>query len=558
MKIGILESADIMEISSTTNNAPEVFPLGETIVTWTATDSSGNSASATQIISIIDTTLPTIMAPLDVKVEATSMESNVTEFGFAEASDQVEISTITNDAPTVFPLGETIVTWTATDSSGNSASVTQIITVVDTTSPVIENFDSITFEAITQNDNFIEVPLINADDNTKIISITNDAPILFEFGTTIVTWTVVDITGNQSVKEQQIDVIDTTLPTIMAPLDVKVEATSMESNVIEFGFAEASDQVEISTITNDAPTVFPLGETIVTWTATDSSGNSASATQTITVVDTTSPVIIDPENIITNATSKLNNIVTLDQISVIDSISAVQIKNNAPSYYEFGETIVTWTATDSSGNSASATQTITVVDTSAPILTTPQNIVHDAVNVETLLEIGLATVDDIIDDTPTVTNDAPEVFPLGETIVTWTATDKFGNMSSSLQTISVQTCGNDPLSYNLIIGSEDDDILIGTTLSDLIFANSGDDIISGDKGNDCIIAGDGDDIIFGNEGNDNISGQGGNDIIKGQSGEDFIFGGFGLDVIDGGEDIDTCKIIDEPSYDIIIKCESNE
>ena len=87
--------------------------------------------------------------------------------------------------------------------------------------------------------------MINADDNTKIISITNDAPILFEFGTTIVTWTVVDITGNQSVKEQQIDVIDTTLPTIMAPLDVKVEATSMESNVIEFGFAEASDQVEI-------------------------------------------------------------------------------------------------------------------------------------------------------------------------------------------------------------------------------------------------------------------------------------------------------------------------
>ena len=558
VKIGVLESADIMEISSTTNDAPEVFPLGETIVTWTATDSSGNSASATQIISIIDTTLPTIMAPLDVKVEATSMESNVTEFGFAEASDQVEISTITNDAPTVFPLGETIVTWTATDSSGNSASATQIITVVDTTAPVIENFDSITFEAITQNDNFIEVPLINADDNTKIISITNDAPILFEFGTTIVTWTVVDIVGNQSVKEQQIDVIDTTLPTIMAPLDVKVEATSMESNVTEFGFAEASDQVEISTITNDAPTVFPLGETIVTWTATDSSGNSASATQIITVVDTTAPVIINPENIITNATSKLNNIVTLDQISVIDSISAVQIKNNAPSYYEFGETIVTWTATDSSGNSASATQIITVVDTTSPIITTPQNIIHDAVNVETLLEIGLATVDDIIDDTPTVTNDAPTVFPLGETIVTWTATDKFGNMSSSLQTISVQTCGNDPLSYNLIIGSEDDDILIGTTLSDLIFANSGDDIISGDKGNDCIIAGDGDDIIFGNEGNDNISGQGGNDIIKGQSGEDFIFGGFGLDVIDGGEDIDTCKIIDEPSYDIIIKCESNE
>ena len=37
---------------------------------------------------------------------------------------------------------------------------------------------------------------------------------------------------------------------------------------------------------NDAP-VFPLGETIVTWTATDSSGNSASAAQSITIIDTT-------------------------------------------------------------------------------------------------------------------------------------------------------------------------------------------------------------------------------------------------------------------------------
>ena len=45
---------------------------------------------------------------------------------------------------------------------------------------------------------------------------------------------------------------------------------------------------------------------------------------------------------------------------------------------------------------------------------------------------------------------------------------------------------------------------------------------------------------------------------QGQSGEDFIFGGLGLDVIDGGDDIDTCKVIDEQNYDIVIKCESNE
>ncbi len=473
------ETSDDVEISSVTNDAPEVFPLGETIVTWTATDSSGNSSSQSYTITFVDTIIPEILIS-DETFEATIFGGTNIPLEFPEIID-IQNTELTNDAPEVFPLGETIVTWTATDSSGNSASTTQTITVVDTTAPVVENLDSLTFEATAQNANLVEIPLITASDNTEIISITNDAPVLFEFGTTIINWSVVDIIGNQSVVEQQIDIIDTTLPTITSPVDVEVEATSMENNLVEFGFAEASDQVEISTITNDAPTVFPLGETIVTWTATDSSGNSASATQTITVVDTT-----------------------------------------------------------------------------APVITTPQNIIVDAVNTETLLEIGLATIDDIIDDSPIITNDAPTVFPLGETIVTWTATDKFGNTSSSLQTISVQTCGNDPLSYNLIVGSEEDDILIGTALSDLIFANGGDDIISGDKGNDCILAGDGDDIIFGNQGNDHISGQGGNDIIKGQSGEDFVFGGLGLDVIDGGDDIDTCKVIDEQSYDIVIKCESNE
>ena len=186
------------------------------------------------------------------------------------------------------------------------------------------------------------------------------------------------------------------------------------------------------------------------------------------------------------------------------------------------------------------------------------NITINAIKLQSSLEIGSATSEDIIDDSPSITNDAPEVFPLGETIVTWTATDKFGNVSNSDQIISVQACGNSPSYYNMITGSENDDILIGTTVSDLIFGFGGDDIISGDKGNDCILAGDGNDIIFGNEGNDNISGESGNDIIKGHSGDDLIFGGFGLDVLDGGEDIDTCQIIDEQHYDIVIKCELNE
>ena len=94
-------------------------------VTWIATDTSGNSASATQIIYVIDTSLPDIIAPSDLLVEASDSVQNIIDLGGARVSDLVEISSITNDAPEVFPLGETIITWTTTDTSGNSASATQ-------------------------------------------------------------------------------------------------------------------------------------------------------------------------------------------------------------------------------------------------------------------------------------------------------------------------------------------------------------------------------------------------------------------------------------------------
>jgi hypothetical protein len=112
-----------------TNNASSFFPLGETIVTWTATDASGNTATATQKVTVVDTTPPTIEAPdtLTVLVNAPKSVLN----GRATATDIVDPNpTLTNDAPDFFPPGTTTVTWTATDSSGNTATKTTIVTAI--------------------------------------------------------------------------------------------------------------------------------------------------------------------------------------------------------------------------------------------------------------------------------------------------------------------------------------------------------------------------------------------------------------------------------------------
>lgn len=83
-------------------------------------------------------------------------------------------------------------------------------------------------------------------------------------------------------------VADTTKPVITAPADVTVVAVAVLPMTVDIGTATATDNSGIApVITNDAPAKFGLGVTTVTWTATDVSGNFATATQKVTV---TAPV----------------------------------------------------------------------------------------------------------------------------------------------------------------------------------------------------------------------------------------------------------------------------
>jgi hypothetical protein len=552
--LGEPKVADLVAVDSVTHDTPSAFSLGDTTVTWTATDSSGNTATATQLVSVVDTTAPTITAPENITVEAASRSGTSVSIGEATATDAIGVESITNDAPEAFGLGTTTVTWSATDAAGNTATATQTITVSDTTAPTITAPADITTEATSYENNSIPLNLPATSDAVSDVLIENDAPAEFSLGQTIVTWTATDEAGNSATATQTITIVDTTAPTITAPADITTEATSKSENTIALEAPITSDNVGVESVTNDAPDKFPVGETIVTWTANDSAGNSESVSQKIIIVDTVPPKFAKLGGITVEASSVEDNHVTLDTPSVSDILDIISLTSDAPNTYALGETIVTWTATDESGNSATATQLVTIVDTTAPNLTIPQNVVIDAVALVTPVSVGEALADDLTDSQPQITNNAPSIFPLGDTMVTWTAVDKYGNTQSQTQTVTVQACGKPHSSYNAIIGTEDDDMLLGTTLADLIFGLGGDDILIGDKGNDCILAGEGDDIVYGNEGDDTITGDNGGDILKGQSGQDTINGSTGTDIIDGGDDIDSC-ISSAKDNDIVTKCE---
>lgn len=89
-----------------------------------------------------------------------------------------------------------------------------------------------------------------------------------------------------------VTVVDTLPPSINEPADVQAECAAPEGTPVDLGVASASDACDPSPqVDNNAPPLFPLGNTDVLWTATDDDGNQVSATQSVTVVDTTPPVI---------------------------------------------------------------------------------------------------------------------------------------------------------------------------------------------------------------------------------------------------------------------------
>jgi hypothetical protein len=182
----------------------------------------------------------------------------------------------------------------------------------------------------------------------------------------------------------KVTVNDTQNPTISAPPDASYQCAS-EVPPASPSQATASDNCGAPTVgvseSNNGGAGSIASPLIITrtYTATDGAGLTASASQTITVIDNTPPVVTPPANVSANAdagscSASLNpgTATASDNCSGSVSVSGARSDSqplNAP--YPVGTTTITWTATDAHGNSSSATQTVNVTDMQAPTVTNP-------------------------------------------------------------------------------------------------------------------------------------------------------------------------------------------
>jgi hypothetical protein len=457
-----------------------VLGVGPQSVVCTATDAAGNSSSTEYDFVVTDEIAPVVSVELspDVAdgVEAASPSGATANF-IATANDFVNgpgTPTCTPPSGSTFAIGDTAVTCSATDpvtptgtdpgppardlfTGGKTGTVTFTITVQDTTPPPfliggepvsIQNpLPSIQQEATGPSGAIVSYDLPLASESVSPpVTVSCEPPpgSTFALGDTTVTCTATDARGNPNTASFTVTVRDSTPPTVAVPADITAQATSAAGAAVAFS-TSATDVVDGALGTTCTPvsgTTFVLGATTVNCSATDTAGNTGSRSFKVTVVDTTAPVVTVPANITIEATSSAGAVVTFASSAndIVDGAVTAACLPTSGSTFPLGSTTVTCTARDAKGNIGTGGFTVTVRDTTAPLLTVPAPITAEATSAAGAVVAFSASATDVVDGAlgTTCTPASGTTFALGATTVTCTARDAKGNIGTGSFTVTVR------------------------------------------------------------------------------------------------------------------------
>lgn len=384
------------------------FPVGTTTVV--ATSASGNGSCSFTITVLDEGNAPTVSCPPNKEVDAQGDCSVAVTVGTATATGGENVTIFatrsdgkpmydcdvngnncirrSSDAP--FAGGVTTITWTATshdasgDETGNS-SCTQTITVnnanEDTTAPVITCPANITrSNDAGQCSAVINVGTAsatdNCDSNPEVVGTRSDNEPLdapYPKGTTTITWTATDASGNSSSCDQTVTVNDTENPTISCPADItRNNDPGACGAVVSYTAPVGSDNCPGATTAQTAGlpsgSTFPVGTTTNTFEVTDSSGNKTSCSFTVTVNDEEPPTITCQANITvylapntTDTSAVVNYTTPAGQDNCAGATTTQQQGLASGSSFPVGTTTNIFRVTDAAGNYAECSFTVTVL-----------------------------------------------------------------------------------------------------------------------------------------------------------------------------------------------------
>jgi hypothetical protein len=439
-----------------------VFPLGTTPVHCEATLEDGSTATRDATVTVQDTTKPTFAQPPNVSEGTTDPNGKDVTYTTPTATDAVAGSITGSCSPASgshFPVGTTPVNCSATDGSGNTGqtSFAVIVTLVDNDPPTLTVPGNQTIEATGPGGAVVTYSVSATDtvDPSPTIDCDHASGSTFPITTTVVTCTASDASGKSSPPASfSVTVQDTTAPILSLPSNQALETSDPAGAAFSYS-ATATDIVDGGIGVSCNPpsgSVFALGATTVQCSATDAHGKTASGSFTVnvTLTDHVAPTFSGvPGTIQREANGPLGSPVTYAPPTANDNLDSGPLLvtcSPAPgATFPLGLTSVSCSATDTHLNTGTATFAVVVVDTTPPVLTPPGDrnvyatttagIPRDAPAVSPFLNGGVAT--DIVDTSVAIGNNAPELFPVGPTTVTFSATDDSGNTARGTSTITV-------------------------------------------------------------------------------------------------------------------------
>jgi gliding motility-associated-like protein len=312
-------------ITGTTTTVLPITDQGTTVVTWTYVDEEGNITTQTQTIVIIDTLAPVADV---VTLDDVTAECSVDSLIAPTATDNCSGS-ITATTTTTFPIeaqGVTLVTWTYLDVEGNISTQTQNVIIDDTTDPVADAaaLADVTAECSVE---ILTAPTATDNCSGSLTGTTTTAFPVTTQGTTVVTWTFTDTSGNVSTQTQNVIIEDVTIPIVITQditvfLDSNgealISATDIDDGSVDNCDGTLTFDLDIALFTCD-----DVGDNLVTLTVTDVNGNSDSLEAIVSVENDFED--IDNDGILDNCDPEILD--DIDQDGVEDSI------DNCPETY---------------------------------------------------------------------------------------------------------------------------------------------------------------------------------------------------------------------------------
>jgi len=314
----------------------------------------------------------------------------------------------------------------------HEAQVTQ-----DTIPPVITLHGEATM-TLEQNVVYTELGATALDDVDGNVSVTISGTVnTAVVGTYTLTYMAQDSAGNEANITRTITVIDVTPPVIT----LNGESTiTLEQHAVytELG-ATALDGVDgnVSVTISGNVDTSTVGSYTVTYSVTDSAGNEANTTRTITVIDVTPPVLtLNGEASVTLEQNAVYTELGATALDVVDGNVTVTTTGNVDTA-TVGNYTVTYSATDTAGNEANITRSITVIDVTPPVITLngEANITLEQNAVYT--ELGATAVDAVDGNVTVTTTGNVDTSTIGNYIVTYSATDSAGNEANITRSVEV-------------------------------------------------------------------------------------------------------------------------